>query len=1590
MLLADYLLDLPASVRETALVAWLGLGAEALAAVIEEKYPELGERLTSTVELAGDADTYHGSPALIALLMSDTETRTHRLDFLRAFPLRAAGRLAGLAVGALALVLSPALVWPGQYAELGRRFFLAWHVPGLAAADGGAPNAVAVEPIRLAKDSPTVAVTPPEYAQAVVKPQTFQGIVPVSALQHSQLTYDFRFSRPVQTATLVRSPSAASIPWLGLRGWPAIAALGQWSAHAAPQKFSLQVGEDRTAAQLPLVAQNSGLFADRLVLMDECGHATEIDLHLLTVRQDQPPTFREVKWKDDPQTAQPYDKLPVKVALTDDIGLRKVELEYRVNGARPQTETVIEFKEAAPRQAATEYVFELKDKLLKDGDEVRYRLKASDNRPPALGGPNVAHHPADAWRALRIARPQPGTIARAGADEKDRQREIDAQHKGIDRKLEDIERNLKSELRALNKLRAQARSQADLPPAQAENLKQLGRDNRGVETALRDLARETEEDAELRPISQAARAIADQRVYPGGEALNQAAKQTTPQPRDEQFQKADVELTKALEDVQKLRAENRQLAQERRDHKGLEQIAEKERNLAERTADQARRDPIKDPASPAEADRLRQEQADLANRLQQQVQQSERLRQALERAQLEEARQLAQRARDLADDQRELAQASKQRDQREQEARLADLARRQQELAEKAARLAEETRQPAQAARTNPLKPEDAQKAAEALKQGDAGEAMQRQDRAARELDRLAADLDRSIDLAKDPREAARQLARLEEGLRQRLAEETRKRDAKEPLAQRLQPLQREQEALQRAVAALPVPQQNQAAQKEAQEAARQTAQAAEALKNQDPRHADAQMTQARQALDRLADRLPALAQRQQQAAAEVARLRQQQEQIAHLAEQAARQAEKQDPAAAKTREDLAQRLADATRRQAEVAERLSRLDVPKEEARQERTQAALNRALADLMDARPQDIPASQQEARRELERLHQALTGKTPADEQARELARRQRQLADEAARLAADPKATPQQAQEVQRRQQQVAQETRALATPEAPQRHAEAAEATRRAEQAAQAQPTTPETQRRMEEAAKALERLAQQVSGQEPEAARAERLARQQAEMAAQAERLAKAQPAQPATAEEQRRQQHVAEEARQLRGGKDAQAEKQRALQALARAEKAATPAERAQAQRQAADALRDLADRKAGRTDDAARAAEFARQQRELAQEAARDPKPGDPSPAEAARQAADRQADLARQLERQTTPAAAQARKQAAEQMAAARRALEQAQKPADAREELRRATQAAEDLARELTREHDPARQPGRPTEHTAAKPADQTPRQAAEQMARQQRELAQATQQAQQQARNQPGEPGKQALQRALERLAEQQRQLNQQASQLPAEGAQRGLQQARAAMDQAQRALARQDAAQAEARQRDAAAALDRLARQLPQQATPAQPARPDERAAAAAPGLPERRQVEQARQLAQEQRDLRDQVRRAAEQPAQAAATPRDNPVAQLPANSRRLPARPRPRPATWPANGGPRPSPPGRPRKRPEPHSRPPGRWRPVPCPRPGRRASRPPSSCVSSPSRRAGASRPPARTTPSPPTPPGKPRNWRGARTT
>ena len=100
--------------------------------------------------------------------------------------------------------------------------------------------------------------------------------------------------------------------------------------------------------------------------------------------------------------------------------------------------------------------------------------------------------------------------------------------------------------------------------------------------------------------------------------------------------------------------------------------------------------------------------------------------------------------------------------------------------------------------------------------------------------------------------------------------------------------------------------------------------------KYRDPKN----MEEARQALEQLSKDLPSLAERQQQARRDVERLKREQDDIARKAEQAAKETNSE------------KKLAELAKKQAAVADELSKLDTPNQEARRDKAEQAATKAL--------------------------------------------------------------------------------------------------------------------------------------------------------------------------------------------------------------------------------------------------------------------------------------------------------------------------------------------------------------------------------------------------------------------------------------------------------------------------------------------------------------------------------------------------------------------------------------------------------------------------------------------------------------------
>src|SRR5712692_3595808 len=144
LVLADVFLKFGTGIRFALLAGWCTLAVvgiiacvkaigrradvDALAALIEKEYPNLAERLTSSVELAEAGEKGHGSQALIQLLIRETEIRASKLNFLQAAPESGTYSLAGIAGVVLLILAIPAVVVPQTFFGQARRFFAPWTV----------------------------------------------------------------------------------------------------------------------------------------------------------------------------------------------------------------------------------------------------------------------------------------------------------------------------------------------------------------------------------------------------------------------------------------------------------------------------------------------------------------------------------------------------------------------------------------------------------------------------------------------------------------------------------------------------------------------------------------------------------------------------------------------------------------------------------------------------------------------------------------------------------------------------------------------------------------------------------------------------------------------------------------------------------------------------------------------------------------------------------------------------------------------------------------------------------------------------------------------------------------------------------------------------------------------------------------------------------------------------------------------------------------------------------------------------------------------------------------------------------------------
>jgi hypothetical protein len=1418
----DALVELPRVFRLCVLVFWL-VGAcfaivrgarlwrqqydsEALAALIESAYPNLAERLTTSVELAESSEKAHGSPILIDLLLRETEIRSSRLDFLQAAPEKTTRRRMILGAVAVMLLVAPWAIWPQTYAQKVRRLAMPWLPDALdyqvrysqddvviargsplslaahlvasqsdarlperaylvmvnekgqtkrlsltseaprvfqirlnevtesftyrieaGRASGEERRVLVVDPIRLQPNSPTVLVCPPEYARAEPLPPE-RGILDLSCLQYSRLRFEYRFDQPAQKA------------WV------------TWVGEDAPggRTHDLELSPDARSASFEMTAVHNGRLL--LTIVGDHDIRTEVPGQAIHVNADRPPTFvKAPAIGQQLRVVSPDDQLELDIVVGDDIGVGEAQLEYRVNSG-PIEVVPIPLQGVGTPQAQGRLVWKLAD-LGKDGETVQFRIRATDNRhvPEVKLGPQVVYAPAESrWFAVKLARnAQPL-----------KQQEITAQREEIRNRLNELIGELNREQRRVYKARVEANQAPRLSPDVAEQLRDLRQEHSRNEKLLADLTRDVDQITELRSLAHRLQDVSDQEMRQAANALSQAQQERQAAlPRDEQLGQADQSLQAAVKKLEELKKENDRLAGQRQDRSRVQQLAEKQRRLAEETAEEL---------APARRKQLVEEQVKIENELRELARSSEALKQAWEAARAEQAQQLAEKARELAHQQRELSQAIDQAQKELLRGELEALAERQKQLAERADKLALDSRQAVAAALSRPLETEDARDAARELEKGNVLDALTKQEQSAQELDRWAKDLQRALDLARDPREAVKQLARWQRDLKNRMVQEAKEAAPDKVEPDRLQAWQNEQDAVRQAIGRLPVPNEDTEARRERQAALQHATRAMSDLARGETESAAERMEKANQSLERLADRLPNLHQRFAEAREEIRRLRREQEDLLRQTEQAASVRSEKQTNLPRNESEVQKRFADAERKQAEMLDRLSRLNLPGFEARQFRAEQTMARALSDLKAGRPSDAAISQAEAKRHLERLEQALSGQQPVDEKVAELARRQRSLADRAAQAQGTPEANADRErlwQQLAAEQSRLAQEVAVVPPTEATQRHQQAVESVRRAEN--QARQNAQEFVHQASRAAKQLDDWAKQLSSGEDDVTKADRLAKSMRELSQQSRDR---KPGERPADELQKKQAAIQEEARQIRGGEKAEREKQEAAEALAQLLRV-TSDDLAKAQHQAAEALERLAEKLASSNPSAASrepadsgvrsVQDLAREQHRLVADTQRSRREAARVTPERANQMAQelarRQAGLREQASRILPDSQDEGRKTAQSAMRQAERALDRGEWE-QAEQQLNAAARALERLAQTEGVQASREAPSGLPQ-------PDQVDQ--ARQLAQEQREIRDAVQQVLSKRANQDRE----AVERQLRDLTREQQRIAEEASDL---------------------------------------------------------------------------------------------------------------------------------------------------------------------------------------------------------------------------
>ncbi|MFT5904745.1 MAG: hypothetical protein ACI9E1_000331 [Cryomorphaceae bacterium] len=418
----------------------------------------------------------------------------------------------------------------------------------------------------------------------------------------------------------------------------------------------------RISIDFSMALNQSGV--GKIVLKHRLGQVIEAARFPVKALPDEAPLVSILKPVKRELKVKPTDQLTVTYQVLEKVGLQSAELDLVINGEKvPPLSQLLprrdkQSKKSLWKGALKIYIGAILDQHPK-AREIQLKVRIMDNRPADLGGANIGE---SETITLKLSRNAESLV----------RQELKAQGSDIRETAEKAVREIREAASKMDANRENIKKE-ELPKHAKKQLEEAREKLANAEKALEELAERMKNSVHAPKAEKAKKAA--EKAKEARENLETAPLQDTPEARKKELDQAREAAKDALKELEQMRREIEQDSKKVEDIAQLNELAQKEQELAR----QAEKKAAEDPAEKLEANNKKDEvaqlkedqewkkkQREVQEQLRREINERPEAKAEVAKQQAEKARELAEQARDLSDKQEELEDLARQAKEQEQ------------------------------------------------------------------------------------------------------------------------------------------------------------------------------------------------------------------------------------------------------------------------------------------------------------------------------------------------------------------------------------------------------------------------------------------------------------------------------------------------------------------------------------------------------------------------------------------------------------------------------------------------------------------------------------------------------------------------------------------------------------------------------------------------------------------------------------------------------------------------------------------------------------------------------------------------------------